>query len=267
MLCDLGPEAETALESEGLTGHILEVGMSKHYAGTADILLGIAETSNRRSVNILFKRIGVSVLELFKLSGPCQRAYNIYVDVVSCPLGSGYSGETTDTFLGGGVSALAVVAEKTCAGCEVDNAALGLLEVGVASLHIVERCIKAGIHSKVKLLGGMIGQSNAGSGSLSVVDKNVDAAEFLDGLIDYGLGGSGVVVACGDVALQSEDLDAVESFELFLSLVELLYIAACDNDVGAFLGVGVCDAVADGAGLAVGKDSSSAAGDDNGFTC
>ena len=110
------------------------------------------------------------MLELLQLGGPGQRADNVDVDVIRAPLGGGHAGQATDALLGGSVGALAVVAEQAGTGGKVDHAAVGLLQVGVAGLHIIEGCVQARIQGQVELLGGVLGQRDAGSRGLCVVD-------------------------------------------------------------------------------------------------
>ena len=136
----------------------------------------------------------------------------------------------------------------------------------IAGLHIVEGCIEAGVHGEIELLGSVIGQGDAGGGSLCVVDENVDAAELLDGLVDDVLDDSCVVCASVHVSSDDEDFNAVLALELLLGGLELLHVAAGDDQVAAFLSVCGCDAETDGASGAVLQSSEASAGDDSGFT-
>ena len=66
-------------------------------------------------------RPGKSVrLRKVPVPNPGKRAYDVDVDAVGAPFGGGDAGQAADALLGGGIGALAVVAEQAGAGCEVD---------------------------------------------------------------------------------------------------------------------------------------------------
>lgn len=261
-----GTQAHAALEGEGLAGQILEVGIGQLHAHTADLGLGIAIVAHRRHLHVGLESVRIGVLEVLQLGRPGDRADDVHVDSVGAPLRGGDAGQTANAFLGGGVGALTIVAEQARAGGEVDHGALGLLQVGIAGLHIIEGGVQAGIEGEVEVLGGVIGQRHAGSARLGVVDEHIDAAERLDGLVDDVLDDGLVVSAGGHVGLNRQDLHAVETLDLLLGVLQLLHVASGDDDVGALLGVGGDNAIADGAAaLSVAQNRTAAAGDDGGL--
>ena len=156
----LRTKADAALEGEGFAGHILKIGAGQHDAGAADVEFRITEAAHGRGVYVLFKRFRIGVFKAFELCGPREGANDVSIDAVLAPFGSGYAGKTADAFLGSCIRALTEVSEKTCAGSKADDASLRLGEVGIRSLHIVERGIKAGVNDEVKLLGGMLFKGN-----------------------------------------------------------------------------------------------------------
>lgn len=83
-----------ALKGDSFAVHILEVGGCNLYAYSADLGFNIAVVTCRRHFYISGKCLGVSVLEVFKLTCPGKRADNIRVDSILCPFGSGYTGKT-----------------------------------------------------------------------------------------------------------------------------------------------------------------------------
>ena len=111
-----------------------------------------------------------------------------------------------------------------------------------------------------------MGERDAGSRGLRVVDQHVDATELLDGGVDDCLHGRLVVGTGAHVGGDGKHLDAVGGLEPFLGVLELLHVAAGDDEVGALLGVCRGNAVADGAGLAVLERGETAARDDCGLT-
>ena len=136
----------------------------------------------------------------------------------------------------------------------------------IAGLHVIKRRVQPGIHRQVKVLGGVLGQGHAGGGSLGVVDEHVDAAELLDGLIDYVLD-NGLVVGTGaDVRLDGEHLDVIQPLQLLLGVGELLYVAPCNDKVCPFLCVGGGNAVADGTAAPVAEGGAARAGDNGNLT-
>ncbi len=202
-------------------------------------------------MNVGLEGLGILLLELVELSSPSQRTNDVDVDVVLAPLGGSCAGKAADALLGCSVGALTSVAEEAGAGAEIDNRALGLLQIRIAGAHVKEGGIEARKDAKVKILAGVLSEGHARGGSLCVIDKNVDAAESLDGLV-YNLLHASLGLGAGvDICLNRKHLHAVKTLELLLGLVELLYIAASDDNVGTLLGVGNRDAVADGAAAAV----------------
>ena len=139
--------------------------------------------------------------------------------------------------------------------------------MGIACLHVIEGGVEAGIHGQIKVLSGVGGQGHAGGGGLGVVDEHIDTAEGLDGLVDDMLHHGLVVAAGGHVGLDREHPDAVEPLQLLLGVLQLLYVAAGDDQVHALLGEGGGNAVADGAAaLAVAEDGPAGAGNDGDLT-
>ena len=139
----LRTKSHTALEGECFTVEVLEVGVGELNANSADLKLGIAEVTCGGHLYVSLECLGVCVLEVFKLCCPRKRADDVCVDAVLCPFRSRYSGESADAFFSRCVRALTVVAKKTCAGSKVDDRALCFFKVGIASLHIIEGCVKA----------------------------------------------------------------------------------------------------------------------------
>ena len=130
--------SHSAFQCQGLTAHILEVGRSQLYADATDLLLHVAVMSHGRHLDICLESIGICLLKFLQLRGPCQRTYDIDIDAIGTPLGSCDSGQSTDAFLGCRISALSEVTEENCSGGKVNNRTLGLLQIRIASLHIVE---------------------------------------------------------------------------------------------------------------------------------
>ena len=136
----------------------------------------------------------------------------------------------------------------------------------VARLHVVEGGVQARVDGQIELVGGVVGQGNAGSGGLSVVHQHVDAAELLDGQIHHILHHRFVVGARVHVGGHAEHLDAELGLQLLLGRLQLLHVAAGDDQVRALLGIGGGDAVSDGTGAAVLQCREAGAGDDGGLT-
>ena len=78
-------KTKAAFEGEGLAGEVFEVGVGKLDASAADVSFGVSEISRRGSMHVLFKCLGVRLLEVFKLSRPGKRADNVYVYAVLAP--------------------------------------------------------------------------------------------------------------------------------------------------------------------------------------
>lgn len=93
-------------------------------------------------LHIGLEGLGIGVGPAFQLRGPGQGADDVDVDVVLALLGGGHAGQTADAFLGGGVGALAEVAEETGAGGEVDDRALGVVDedMNIASIMELKMC-------------------------------------------------------------------------------------------------------------------------------
>lgn len=91
----------------------------------------------------------------------------------------------------------------------------------------------------------MVGDGNAGSRSLGVVDQGVDAPKCGDCLVHYMLNNGLVVLTGRDVCLDGEDLDAVLGLKGFLGGLEFGDVATGNYQVGALFGESDVDAVAD----------------------
>ena len=226
---ELGAQAHAALQCYGLTGHELEVGRCELNAWATDLGLNIAVVAHRRHVNVRLERIGVSFSEILELCSPGERADNVHIDVIGTPFISCNARKTTNSFFCGSIGALSNVAEESRSRGEVDNGALGLFQVRIACLHVVERSIEAGIDRQVELIGRVFSKGNARSRSLRVVDEHINATEFFNGLIDDILYGCSIVVASAHVCLDREHFDAVETFELFFRIFKLLNVKPCDG--------------------------------------
>lgn len=196
-------------------------------------------------MDVRFERIGVSFGEVLELRGPSKWADNVHIDVIGAPFIGCDAREAANAFFCSGVGALSNIAEEPCSRGEVDNGTLGLFQVRIACLHVVERSIEARIDRQVELVGRVLRKGNARSRSLCVVDEHIDAAEFFDGLIDDVLHGCGVVVASAHVCLDRKHLDAVEALELLFRIFELLNVAPSDDQIRAFFCVCGSDAIAD----------------------
>ena len=138
----LRTKSHTTLKCESFTVEVIEVGMCKLNAYTTDFKLGITKMSCRRHLYVCLECFGICILEVLKLCCPSKRTNYVCVDTVLCPFCSSNSGKTADTLFSSCVRTLTVVTEKTCTGCEVDDRSLCFLKVRIASLHIIERCIK-----------------------------------------------------------------------------------------------------------------------------
>lgn len=79
----------------------------------------------------------------------------------------------------------------------------------------------------------MVGERNARSGRLRVIDQNVDSAEGFDRLIDHPLNDREIVSACVDVCLNGQHANAVEPLQLFLHILELFDIAPRNYQISA----------------------------------
>ena len=207
--------------------------------------------SHRRHLDVCLESIGICLLEFLQLCGPCQRTYNVDIDAIGTPLGSCDSGQSADTFLGRRISALSEITEETCSGGKVNNRTLGLLQGRIASLHIVECCIQTGIYRQVKLLGGMICDGYAGSGSLGIVDQYIDPSESVNRLLHHILYDRFIVRTGADICLYGKYLDTVLCLQFFLRIRQLLYIASGQYKVRTLFGIRRCDTVTDGTALPI----------------
>lgn len=219
----------TTLKGDCFAVHVLEVGRCDLYAYSAYFCFNIAVVACRRHFYIGGKSLGISILEVLKLTCPCERADNIRVDSVLCPFCSGYTGKTSYALLSGGIGTLTVISEQTCARCKVYDTALCFLEVRVAGFHIIECRIQTGVDSKVKLLCCVILYSYARSRCLSVVYKYVDTSEFFYSGIKNRLCNSLVVCTRFNVCGDSKNFDSLQLFKLFLSLVKLSLVSSRDD--------------------------------------
>mgnify|MGYP006967000751 CR=1 FL=1 len=113
----------------------------------------------------------------------------------------------------------------------------------------------------------VVGQRHAGSRCLCVVDKHLNAAEGLHGLLHNVLHGGLIVTTCTDICLHRQDLDTIKLLQFILGFFQLFHVAACDNQIGSFFGVGGGNAIADGATAAILQNSTPCAGDECSFSC
>ena len=123
----LRPQSHAAFQRDGLAAHELEVGAGKLHHDATDLGLHIAVVAHGGHVHVGREGVGISFLEVLQSGRPGQRAHHVHVDAIGAPLGGGHARESADALLGGGVGALAEVAEEACTGGEVDDRALGLL--------------------------------------------------------------------------------------------------------------------------------------------
>ena len=223
--------------------------------------------SHRRHLDVCLESIGICLLEFLQLCGPCQRTYNVDIDAIGTPLGSCDSGQSTDAFLGCRISALSEVTEETCSGGKVNNRTLGLLQIRIASLHIVECCIQTGIYRQVKLLGGMICNSHSGSGSLRIVDQDINSAKSINGLLHHILHDSFIVGTCTDIRLHRKYFDPILFLQFFLRVGQLLNITSGHHQIGTFFCISGGDSITDGSALSVTQYRSSSTGDDCCLSC
>lgn len=258
--------AHAALESDGLTVHVLKIGAAKLNDHAADLLLDVAVVASRRHVDVGLERLGISILEVLERGSPGKRAHDVDVDAIGTPLVGGDASQAADALLGSGVAALAEVAKQAGTRGKVDNGALGLLQVRIGLLHIQVSGIQAGVNGQVELVHGVIGDRHARSAGLGVVDDGVDAAELGDSLVDNVLNDSLIVLTSRNIGLNGQDLNAVLGLERLLGGLELGNVAAGDDEVCALLGKSDIDAVTDGTSGAVLERGFAATRDDHGLT-
>ena len=223
--------------------------------------------SHRRHLDICLESIGICLLEFLQLCGPCQRTYNVDIDAIGTPLGSCDSGQSADTFLGCRISALSEITEETCSGGKVNNRTLGLLQIRIASLHIVECCIQTGIYRQIKLLGGMICDGYARSGSLRIVDQYINSAKSINGLLHHILYDRFIVRTGADIRLHRKYFDPILFLQFFLRVGQLLNITSGQHQIGTFLCISGCNTVTNGSALSVTQYRSSSTGDDCCLSC
>ena len=137
----------------------------------------------------------------------------------------------------------------------------------IARLHIVECCIQSRINRQIELICGVVRKRDTGSGSLRVVDQDINSSEGIQRLLDYIFHNRLIVRAGADIRLNRQDLYAVKPFQLFLRVSQLLHVPSGNDDIGAFLCISGSDAVSDGAASAVTQDRSSSSCDDHCFFC
>ena len=113
----------------------------------------------------------------------------------------------------------------------------------------------------------MVGQRHTGGGCLGIVDQHINAAEGSNRLLHNRRSRGSIVSASGNIRLHGQHLDAVQTLQLLLGIHELLHITAGDNDVGALLGIGGGNAIANGTRLAVFQYGATTTCDQNCFTC
>ena len=77
--------SHATFQRQGLTGHKFEIGACQLDADASDLSLGVAVVPHGRHFYIGFERIRVSLLELFQLGRPCQRADHVDVDAIRPP--------------------------------------------------------------------------------------------------------------------------------------------------------------------------------------
>ena len=61
--CGLWALSQTALQRNGFTRHELEVRRSQLYANSADLQFRIAQMTNRRHLDVLFKSVRIAFLK------------------------------------------------------------------------------------------------------------------------------------------------------------------------------------------------------------
>ena len=115
------------------------------------------------------------------------------------------------------------------------------------------------------MLGGVVGNGDAGCGSLGVVHQRVDAAEFGHDPVDGALHHSLVVGAGVYIGLNGQHANAVFAFKTFFCRLKLFDVAPGDGQIRAFFCKRGSNAEADGTCRAVLKRGETRAGDDNGF--
>ena len=223
--------------------------------------------SHGRHLDICLESIGICLLEFLQLRGPCQRTYNVDIDAIGTPLGSCDSGQSADTFLGCRISALSEITEETCSGGKVNNRTLGLLQIRIAGFHIVESGVQSGIYGQVKLLGGMICNSHSGSGSLRIVDQDINSAKSINGLLHHILHDRFIVRTGADICLYGKYLDTVLCLQFFLRIRQLLYITSGQHQIGTLFCISGGDSITDGSALSVTQYRSSSACDDCCLSC
>ena len=81
--------------------------------------------------------LGLENAPLLECRRERERADDVAVDVVLAPLGGGHAGQPADALLGGGVGALAEIAEQSRSGGKIDDAALRLFQIRIAFAHAV----------------------------------------------------------------------------------------------------------------------------------
>ena len=122
-------------------------------------------------------------------------------------------------------------------------------------LHIEKSGIQSGIDCFVEIFQGMLGQRNAGSRILGVVDQRVNAAECLRNLGHCGLDLSFLSA----IGLNRENPDAIQALQLLLGILQFAQTPPGKSQVGSLLGKCGGHTVADTAAL-------TAAGDNDGLT-
>ena len=78
----------------------------------------------------------------------------------------------------------------------------------------------------------------------------------------------GVEDALDVTMAQRTELDyLIKLLQFILGFFQLFHVAACDNQIGSFFGVGGGNAIADGATAAILQNSTPCAGDECSFSC
>ena len=91
---DLRPQSHAALQRQGFSGEVLEIGVGQLDTHPANLCLRVSVMSHRRHLDIGLEGIRIGVLEVLQLGGPGDGADDIDIDAVGAPLGGGYTGQS-----------------------------------------------------------------------------------------------------------------------------------------------------------------------------
>ena len=89
----------------------------------------------------------------------------------------------------------------------------------------------------------MLCQRYSGSGCLGIINEDIDASKFFDGLFNYVIYYGFVISACIDVCLYCQYFNGVVLLQLFLGGFQFGNISACNDEVGTFFGIGGGDSI------------------------